>query len=249
MPPLPVVPPAGFGAGQHQHPGQQQHRHSISSQVADFNEARQSPAAALSGSSRNVPRQQAQQQRAQGLRILSPTTTLRPAAEGYPAEDGLRVSDTPAGLSLRPSADSIGDGEPCRNDNENSRPSGRSASSVAVATGGAARSEYPRPELCDWPPEIVTLVTTPFTNNQQHQARGIRSNNEPGELHTRGGRVKEGRPTDGVEMEMWKLGLQVGSKLDVKDTVEKWCEASVIAVEREAGRVFVTYTYWATKVC
>lgn len=47
---------------------------------------------------------------------------------------------------------------------------------------------------------------------------------------------------------MWKLGLQIGSKLDVKDTVEKWCEAEVIAVDREAGKVFISYTYWSPKV-
>lgn len=52
-----------------------------------------------------------------------------------------------------------------------------------------------------------------------------------------------------VEMEMWKLGLQIGSKLDVKDTADKWCEASVVAVNREAAKVYVTYTYWAQKVC
>lgn len=50
-------------------------------------------------------------------------------------------------------------------------------------------------------------------------------------------------------MEMWKLGLQIGSKLDVKDTVDKWCEATVVAVNREAAKVYVTYTYWAPKVC
>lgn len=49
-------------------------------------------------------------------------------------------------------------------------------------------------------------------------------------------------------MEMWKLGLQIGSKLDVKDTVDKWCEATVVAVDREVAKVYVTYTYWAPKV-
>lgn len=48
---------------------------------------------------------------------------------------------------------------------------------------------------------------------------------------------------------MWKLGLQIGSRLDVKDTVDKWCEATVLAVDREAAEVLVTYTYWAKKVC
>lgn len=51
-----------------------------------------------------------------------------------------------------------------------------------------------------------------------------------------------------MELEMWKLGLQIGSNLDVKDTVDKWCEASVTAVDREAARVCVSYTYWAPKV-
>lgn len=51
-----------------------------------------------------------------------------------------------------------------------------------------------------------------------------------------------------VELEMWKLGLQIGSNLDVKDTVDKWCEATVTAVDREAARVYVSYTYWAPKV-
>lgn len=44
-----------------------------------------------------------------------------------------------------------------------------------------------------------------------------------------------------------ELGLQIGSKLDVKDTVDKWCEATVVAVDREAAKVYVTYTYWAPK--
>lgn len=48
---------------------------------------------------------------------------------------------------------------------------------------------------------------------------------------------------------MWKLGLQIGSKLDVRDTVDRWCEATVAAVDREAATVFITYTYWAPKVC
>lgn len=50
-------------------------------------------------------------------------------------------------------------------------------------------------------------------------------------------------------MEMWKLGLRIGSKLDVKDTVDKWCEATVVAVDREAANVYVTYTFWTPKVC
>lgn len=55
-------------------------------------------------------------------------------------------------------------------------------------------------------------------------------------------------PSADAELEIWKLGLQISSKLDVKDTVEKWCEAEVTAVDREAGEVFISYMYWSSKV-
>eukprot|EP00904_Undaria_pinnatifida_P009801 jgi/Undpi1/5951/HiC_scaffold_2.g01225.m1 len=45
--------------------------------------------------------------------------------------------------------------------------------------------------------------------------------------------------------EGWRRRLGVGSKLDVEDTVRRWCEASVIAVDEAGASVLVTYTYWA----
>lgn len=52
----------------------------------------------------------------------------------------------------------------------------------------------------------------------------------------------------GEVIETWRLGLRVGSELDVMDTVEKWCEATVLAVDREADKALISYTYWAPKV-
>lgn len=60
-----------------------------------------------------------------------------------------------------------------------------------------------------------------------------------------GGEERDGK---GV-IETWRLGLQVGAELDVKDTVDLWCEATVLGVDREAERVLIHYTYWAPRVC
>ena len=48
--------------------------------------------------------------------------------------------------------------------------------------------------------------------------------------------------------ERWRYRLGIGSKLDVEDTVLRWCEASVVEVDDVRAAVFVTYTYWAREV-
>lgn len=68
----------------------------------------------------------------------------------------------------------------------------------------------------------------------------------PGRSAT-GGEERDGSSKDVIET--WRLGLQVGAELDVKDTVDLWCEATVQGVDREAERVFIHYTYWAPRVC
>lgn len=50
-------------------------------------------------------------------------------------------------------------------------------------------------------------------------------------------------------LETWRLELRPGSQLDVLDTVEKWCEASVVSINMEKGLIKITYTYWSDKVC
>ncbi len=52
-----------------------------------------------------------------------------------------------------------------------------------------------------------------------------------------------------VEVAWWKCGLHIGSRLDVKDTVDKWCEAEVLDVDFEAAKVLISYIFWAKKVC
>lgn len=153
-------------------------------------------------------------------------------------------------------------------------PAAAAAPAPAAAGNGnnrrGANSSVTGPEVDDWPPQERSAVAAPLSDNQQHATD---ANNEPGagrwsaaddvgrtttnsRIYRRGGGAGAGARAEGgggggkggVEMEMWKLGLHIGSKLDVKDTVDKWCEASVIAVDREAGKVLVTYTYWAPKV-
>ncbi|CAN0230587.1 unnamed protein product, partial [Ectocarpus fasciculatus] len=107
-------------------------------------------------------------------------------------------------------------------------------------------------------------ASTPLSGRRQETAAGVMMN--PGQARglehqhryaagggeARGGAAESKRAASSseagdVELEMWKLGLQIGSNLDVKDTVDKWCEATVTAVDREAARVYVSYTYWAPK--
>ncbi|CBN78161.1 conserved unknown protein [Ectocarpus siliculosus] len=101
---------------------------------------------------------------------------------------------------------------------------------------------------------------TPLSDRRQEAAAGVMNPGQTRGLEhqqryaggeARGGTAESKRAASSeagdVELEMWKLGLQVGSNLDVKDTVDKWCEATVTAVDREAARVYVSYTYWAPK--
>ncbi|CAM9456401.1 unnamed protein product [Chrysoparadoxa australica] len=54
------------------------------------------------------------------------------------------------------------------------------------------------------------------------------------------GETKEGQTPDRA----WRMNLQVGDELDVKDTVNKFCEAEVLEIDKMRGLVRITYTYW-----
>eukprot|EP00752_Nemacystus_decipiens_P011076 g9840.t1 len=167
------------------------------------------------------------------------------------------------------------DGPRWSGDSENTRPTGltenRAAATAGAGTGagaGAARGAGPGsvlgvlsstpsargPEVADdYSPR--TAGGAPLSGRQQqrtlaaHSFGDHRGQQQPTRGATRTGESKRAASAspEEVQMEMWKLGLQVGSKLDVKDTVDKWCEATVIAVNREAAKVYVTYTFWAPK--
>lgn len=175
-----------------------------------------------------------------------------------------------------PQRSSPGDGPRWSGDSENTRPTGLTENPAAGAAGlgaaGAARGAGPGsvlgvlsstppargPEVADdYSPHVAGGA--PLSGRQPQRAvAAARSLGEargqqqyPSGATRRGGESKRAASASAqeVETEMWKLGLQIGSKLDVKDTVDKWCEATVIAVDREAAKVYVTYTYWAPKVC
>ncbi len=42
-------------------------------------------------------------------------------------------------------------------------------------------------------------------------------------------------------------GLYPGLFIDVRDTVDKWCEGEVLEVDSVRRRVYITYTYWSDK--
>ncbi|CAM9660983.1 unnamed protein product, partial [Scytosiphon promiscuus] len=139
--------------------------------------------------------------------------------------------------------------------------------SVAGAGGGvlgvlpSATTTQRGPEVDDFSPRPAGAAPLSDRLEQQHQqhqehqplveASGMTDvGDECTGGATRGGESKRASPLSSsgdVELEMWKLGLNIGSKLDAKDTVEKWCEAEVTAVDREAGKVFISYTYWSSK--
>lgn len=102
---------------------------------------------------------------------------------------------------------------------------------------------------------LHSRVDAPLSQRQRQDAMAaagaLRANMAWGQQYA-GGAIRGGeskRASSEVEVEMWKLGLHINSRLDVKDTVDKWCEAEVLAVDREAAKVFITYTFWAKKVC
>ncbi|CAM9486523.1 unnamed protein product [Pylaiella littoralis] len=115
-----------------------------------------------------------------------------------------------------------------------------------VAGSGAPLADRQEQQQQQQQPPILrsAAAAARAMNSANEVVRGQQSSSRSGVIRGFGGDSK--RAAD-VEMEMWKLGLQIGSKLDVKDTVDRWCEATVAAVDREAARVFVTYTYWAPK--
>ena len=171
-----------------------------------------------------------------------------------------------------PQRPSPGDGPRWSGDSENTRPAGltENPAAGAGARAGAARGAGPGsvlgvlssttsargPEVADdYSPRAAGGA--PLAGRQQQRTVAgaslgeLRGQQQYPRGATRGGESKRAASGSAqeVEMEMWKLGLQIGSKLDVKDTVDKWCEATVVAVDREAAKVYVTYTYWAPKVC
>lgn len=150
-------------------------------------------------------------------------------------------------------------------DNDNTRP--------AAAATNALR--YPRPEDEDdddqtWPLEQRQVRgTRPFSShnstNQQAASMTFRAREGgagimddhivTGGMGVSGLREGEGGTGEwergggsGENIETWRLGLRVGSELDVKDTVNKWCEAKVIGIDMEAEMVHITYIYWDSKV-
>ncbi len=107
------------------------------------------------------------------------------------------------------------------------------------------------PEIDDDNVPLHASGGAPLSQRQQQDAMADASVAR-GQQYTGGGAIRGGeakRATSEVEVEMWKLGLNIGSRLDVKDTVDKWCEAEVLAVDREAAKVLITYIFWAEKVC
>ncbi|CAN0079975.1 unnamed protein product, partial [Phaeothamnion confervicola] len=47
--------------------------------------------------------------------------------------------------------------------------------------------------------------------------------------------------------ELWRGRIIIGSALDVLDTVGKWSEAEVTAVDRVRHLVKISYTFWADR--
>lgn len=159
-------------------------------------------------------------------------------------------------------------------DSENRRPAGWTDNPAAGGTplvasgagaGGGVLGVLPSvttmergPEVDDFSPRLAGASPLSDRSQQQLQssaaAAGVMDvGNQYAGGATRGGESKRAASSsssslEDVELEMWKLGLQIGSKLDVMDTVDKWCEAEVTAVDREAGKVFISYTYWSPKV-
>lgn len=122
------------------------------------------------------------------------------------------------------------------------------SSSRSLASGGNQRAAQQQNSA-----DIRDVVRPPATP-ESLGARGLEDHGERGRpeggwQNRDDGASAVGAGDDGVEnTEAWRLGLQVGSPLDVKDTVDKWCEATVKRVDRERQQVFITYTYWSSKV-
>lgn len=141
--------------------------------------------------------------------------------------------------------------------NENARPT--TANTPAAAWGGEnlrQQRNHPTPqsEQQQQQQQRLTPATAVLTDRQrQQQPSPGRASDENREQ----GASRNTAPTPdvgwgGVEGEEggegWRRRLGIGSKLDVEDTVRRWCEASVVGVDEAEAAVFVTYTYWAPKV-
>ncbi|CAM9807718.1 unnamed protein product, partial [Hapterophycus canaliculatus] len=190
-------------------------------------------------------------------------TPLRTAAENNSSVSGGQAQRLNASGGLRWGGDS-----------ENRRPAGWTENPAAPAprqpgrasgagAGGGVLGVLPSGTTTEQGPEVdgfsprlagaASLSDRPEQHQHQPRAEAV-GVMDVGDQYAggamRGGeskRAASGSSSGEVELEMWKLGLQIGSKLDVKDTVEKWCEAEVTAVDREAGKVFISYTYWSPK--
>ena len=226
-----LPPPAGSDAGgqQQQQQQQQQHASPVSNQTGEL------AAAAGSNTTRNA----------------SDFNYLRENSRNFgDMQDrfgGLNVRDAasrPSDPSGRPAAASAASElggeswEPSRTVyNENTRPTGRTDNPAAAAPLLASTQGFGShigPEVDDSVQDqhltAEGSLGTASVLTRRQSASGAN-------------RVDDGRRSD----IMWRRTLRIGSNLDVKDTVDKWCEASVIDLDGEAGMVRVTYTFWTPK--
>lgn len=162
-----------------------------------------------------------------------------------------------AARSLRPAATSAGCGDVSHDGardnahltyNENTRPTGWSTNPGAAGASSASTQgfrSHAGPLVDEYrhlrsagPAEVA-----PLSISRKH-AVGMNLGDAPGSVGSSGG---EGWGRGG-ELEDWRRLLGIGSELDVKDTVDKWCEASVVNINEVTGEVKVTYKYWSQKV-
>lgn len=162
------------------------------------------------------------------------------------------------GRSLRPAVASAGCGDVSRDGardhphltyNENTRPTGWSNNPGATGASSSASTQgfrSPAGLLVDDYRHLRSAGpagVAPLSISRKH-AVGMNLGDAPGSVGSLGG-AGWGR---GVELEDWRRLLRIGSELDVKDTVDKWCEASVVNINEVTGEVKVTYKYWSQKV-
>lgn len=163
-----------------------------------------------------------------------------------------------AGRSVRPAVVSAGGGDVSRDGardhphstyNENTRPTGWSTNpGAAGASSSASTQGFSRPSgpLVDDYRHLRSpgsAGVAPLSISRKHAA-GMNVGDATGSVGSVGG-AAWGR---GGELEDWRQLLRIGSELDVKDTVDKWCEASVVDINEVTGEVKVTYKYWSQKV-
>lgn len=161
-------------------------------------------------------------------------------------------------------------------DTENSTMHRTERTNPTSTTPGLRTPLSPRLEVQDWPGDAINVNLQPLgSSNTQRPTRrlnvaGSGTVGQRGKAEGSDGQVRQGKGAEqGVEaewqmrdaglgvrrasdrldnLEAWRSRLQPGSHLDVKDTVDKWCEAEVLTVDNALGRVFITYTYWSSKV-